>query len=127
MTNDQQFLQWLLPQLNLQWSGFRRVRRQAIKRITRRMQDLEVRSFEAYQSYIKKNPGELEALDRCCFITISRFWRDREVAGNEAIALFLMLSEILFSPKLPVSRNIGEIPPYGVGVPLVRPGKNLIR
>jgi chemotaxis protein methyltransferase CheR len=79
MSNDQQFLQWLLPQLNLQWSGFSRVRRQALKRIKRRMQDLKIRSFEEYQEYINTNPAELEALDRCCFITISRFWRDRVV------------------------------------------------
>jgi hypothetical protein len=30
-------LQWALPRLGLRWSGFRRVRRQVCKRISRRM------------------------------------------------------------------------------------------
>ncbi|MFP4006552.1 MAG: CheR family methyltransferase [Spirulinaceae cyanobacterium] len=94
MTPDQQFLQWLLPQLNLQWSGFRRVRRQALKRITRRMQNLEIRSFEAYQGYIKANPSELEILDRCCFITISRFWRDRVVFDNLRDSAFPQIARL---------------------------------
>ncbi|MGZ5918892.1 MAG: hypothetical protein ACXWJV_03740 [Hyphomicrobium sp.] len=44
------FLQWALPQLNLHWPGFRKVRRQVCKRLKRRMNDLRLADFPAYQS-----------------------------------------------------------------------------
>lgn len=73
------FLQWCLPKLNKQWSGFRKVRGQVCKRIARRMQELEMRSLDAYRAYLDDHPEEWDRLDQMCRITISRFYRDRGV------------------------------------------------
>jgi chemotaxis protein methyltransferase CheR len=73
------FLQWALPQLGMRWPGFRKVRKQVCKRIDRRMQDLGLAGVEAYQVYLEEHPDEWERLDSLCRITISRFYRDKEV------------------------------------------------
>ena len=46
------FLQWSLPQLGLRWPGFRKVRRQVCKRISRRMKELELDTFEQYRDQL---------------------------------------------------------------------------
>ena len=79
MTEDQQwvaFLQWALPQLQLRWKGFRKVRSQVCKRIYRRMRSLQISSLDAYRLYLQRHPGEWRVLDTLCRITISRFYRD---------------------------------------------------
>ena len=73
------FLQWALPQLNLRWAGFRKVRKQACKRIQRRIVELRLSDSDAYQSYLNTHPEEWTILDRYCRITISRFYRDRQI------------------------------------------------
>ncbi|MFP3941442.1 MAG: CheR family methyltransferase, partial [Thermoanaerobaculia bacterium] len=71
------FLQWALPRLGMRWSGFRKVRRQVCRRITRRMGELGLRSLREYRERLEAEPGEWRELDRLCRVTISRFWRDR--------------------------------------------------
>ncbi|MCK5063886.1 MAG: hypothetical protein KAQ97_01315, partial [Candidatus Fermentibacteraceae bacterium] len=73
------FLQWALPQLNMRWPGFRRVRRQVCRRIQKRIVQLELPSIDAYRSYLIAHPEEWPILDRCCWVTVSRFYRDRGV------------------------------------------------
>jgi chemotaxis protein methyltransferase CheR len=73
------FLQWALPQLDLRWPGFRKVRRQVCKRLMRRMRELRLGDFAAYRSQLEADPAEWHVLDECCHITISRFFRDRGV------------------------------------------------
>jgi chemotaxis protein methyltransferase CheR len=73
------FLQWALPQLNLRWRGFRKVRNQVCKRIRRRMQSLGLDDFAAYRDHVQHHPREWAVLDGFCRITISRFYRDRNV------------------------------------------------
>ena len=73
------FLQWALPQINLRWPGFRKVRRQVCKRLKRRMHDLQLADFAAYRARLEDDRTEWEVVDRCCHITISRFFRDRGV------------------------------------------------
>lgn len=73
------FLQWGLPRLKLRWAGFRKVRRQVYKRIGRRLRQLGLPSLEAYRSYLETHPDEWGALDTLCWISISRFYRDRDV------------------------------------------------
>ncbi|MGK7917956.1 MAG: protein-glutamate O-methyltransferase CheR [Prochloraceae cyanobacterium] len=85
------FLQWALPQLNLRWRGFRRVRKQVCKRIQRRLKQLELPDLNTYKSYLKTHPEEWLILDRYCQITISRFYRDR--------ALFNYLGQVIL-PEL---------------------------
>jgi len=73
------FLQWALPQLELRWPGYRKVRRQVCKRLRKRMGDLGVADFTTYRSRLEADAAEWRVLDECCHITISRFFRDRGV------------------------------------------------
>jgi len=75
------FLQWALPQLGMRWPGFRKVRNQVCKRVDRCIQDLGLAGVEAYQAYLEEHTDEWERLDSLCRITISRFYRDKEVFG----------------------------------------------
>jgi chemotaxis protein methyltransferase CheR len=73
------FLQWALPQLELRWPGYRKVRRQVCKRLRKRMGELGLANFAAYRARLEADPAEWQVLDECCHITISRFFRDRGV------------------------------------------------
>lgn len=73
------FLQWALPQMQMRWPGFRKVRKQVKKRINRRMQELSLPDVAAYRTYLEAHPDEWSVLDSFCRITISRFYRDRGV------------------------------------------------
>lgn len=74
-----ELLQWALPQLGLSWTGFRKVRGQVCKRIRRRMQAVDDRSFAEYRSRLAADPAEWVVLECLCRVTISRFCRDRPV------------------------------------------------
>ncbi len=73
------FLQWALPQRDLRWPGFRKVRRQVYKRLKRRICELGLDDLAAYRRRLEADPAEWRAFDQCCHITISRFFRDRGV------------------------------------------------
>jgi chemotaxis protein methyltransferase CheR len=73
------FLQWALPQLELRWPGFRKVRRQVCKRVTRRIQDLGLADYAGYRARLEADPAEWRVFDECCHITISRFFRDKGI------------------------------------------------
>jgi hypothetical protein len=75
-------LQWALPQLDLQWSGFRKVRRQVCKRLERRITELQLDNFAAYRARLAVNPAEWIIFDQCCHITFSRL-RVRSIAIEE--------------------------------------------
>ena len=77
-----EFLQWLLPKLQMRWPGFRKVRRQVCKRVDRRLVELGLPDVAAYQEWIVLHPEELKILDGFCRITISRFYRDRGVCDH---------------------------------------------
>lgn len=72
------FLQWALPQLHLCWPGFRKVRRQVCKRVSRRMRELDIESIDAYRARLETDPGEWDVLDGFTRITISRFYREHD-------------------------------------------------
>jgi chemotaxis protein methyltransferase CheR len=74
-----EFLQWALPRLGLRWPGFRKVRRQVIRRIARRIEALQLGDLDHYRRYLEAHAEEWPRLDGCCRITISRFYRDRQV------------------------------------------------
>lgn len=86
-----EFLQWAAPRLGLRWAGFRRVRGQVCKRIARRFRELGLADFAAYRGYLERTPGEWRRLDELCHVSISRFFRDREVFTR----LTLLLDERL--------------------------------
>jgi chemotaxis protein methyltransferase CheR len=73
------FLQWALPRMGMRWAGFRKVRGQVRKRVSRRLRELGLASLEAYEDYLTLHPEEWAILDACCRITISSFYRDRAV------------------------------------------------
>jgi chemotaxis protein methyltransferase CheR len=73
------FLQWALPKLNMRWPGFRKVRKQACKRIGRRITELNLADTASYRAYLQQNPDEWQQLDVLCRITISRFYRDKGI------------------------------------------------
>lgn len=72
-------LEWALPQIELRWPGFRKVRRQVCKRLKQRLRDIGLDNFSDYRARLERDPSEWRILDRCCHITISRFFRDRGV------------------------------------------------
>lgn len=71
------FLQWALPRLRMSWPGYRKVRRQVCKRITRRLHALGLAGMAHYREYLETTPEEWSTLDSLCRVTISRFYRDR--------------------------------------------------
>lgn len=73
------FLQWALPRLGLSWAGFRRVRGQVCKRLGRRIAELGLRDLSSYRVRLDADAEEWAHLDSLCRISISRFYRDREV------------------------------------------------
>jgi chemotaxis protein methyltransferase CheR len=73
------FLQWCLPILRLRWAGFRKVRKQVCKRVGRRVLELGLRDAHEYRDYLNAHAREWKILDEMCRITISRFYRDRNV------------------------------------------------
>lgn len=80
--DDQQFimfLQWALPRLGLHWPGFRKVRGQVRKRISRRLGELDLANLHDYRLFLADHPEEWSHFDKLCHITISRFFRDRGV------------------------------------------------
>ncbi|HSA88003.1 MAG TPA: CheR family methyltransferase [Nitrospira sp.] len=74
-----EFLQWSLPKLGLVWPGYRKVRRQVYKRIQRRLESLSLSTVADYQRYLETHPKEWTVLDSLCWISISRFYRDKAV------------------------------------------------
>lgn len=74
-----QLLQWALPRLRLRWAGFRKVRKQVCRRINQRLKELGLPEVREYQSYLDAHPEEWPVLDGLCRISISRFYRDKQV------------------------------------------------
>lgn len=71
------FLRWALPRLGLRWRGYRRVRRQACRRLARRIGELGLEGWAAYRERLTADEAEWAHVDAACRITISRFLRDR--------------------------------------------------
>lgn len=74
-----QFLQWCLLRLRLVWPGYRKVQRHVYRRIQRRLQDLGLPSLADYRTYLEAHPDEWAVLDSYCWISLSRFYRDKSV------------------------------------------------
>jgi len=88
-----QFLQSSLPRLRMRWQGFRKVSGQVCKRIDRRMRELGLADLAAYRSFLENNSDEWATLDSLCRVTISRFYRDREVFRLLEQIVLVKLSE----------------------------------
>ena len=73
-----ELLVWALPRLGLRPRGFRRVRGQVLKRLGRRLADLGI-GPAAYRERLLDDAAERAALGALCRVTISRFYRDRQM------------------------------------------------
>jgi chemotaxis protein methyltransferase CheR len=87
------FLQWSLPRLGLRWAGFRRVRRQVVRRVRARVAELGLDGPAAYRARLERQPGEWRRLDPLCRVTISRCYRDRGVYDRLAVEVLPALAE----------------------------------
>ncbi len=76
------FLQWSLPQMQMRWSGFRRVRKQVCKRLARHLMALELDDLACYRQYLNHNTDEWQKLDSLCRVVVTRFYRDKRVFGE---------------------------------------------
>ena len=76
---DVEFLQWALPRVGLRWAGFRKVRRQVLRRLRRRVGALGLSDLDAYREYLGAHPAEWGVFEALTPVTISRFYRDRAV------------------------------------------------
>ena len=76
--DDSQFRR-VLDYFSLSWKGYRRVRKGVKKRLARYMQDLALREMEAFLSALDKDPGQRAEVERLLSVSISRFFRDREL------------------------------------------------
>jgi chemotaxis methyl-accepting protein methylase len=75
----EQFIKEAAPLLDLQW---RRFKRGGIKRkVERRLTEIGLSNFEDYLLKIRRNPEEQSHLSKILTVTISRFYRDKEVFG----------------------------------------------
>lgn len=72
-----EFLQWALPKLNYRWKGFYKVKKQVCKRVKQRFLELGLKDFSDYKVYLDRNDEEWTVLNSFCYISISRFYRDR--------------------------------------------------
>jgi chemotaxis protein methyltransferase CheR len=72
-------LQWALPRLGLRWPGFRKPRRQVCRRIAGRITELGLADASEYRARLERDRAEWQALAALCTVSISRFYRDREI------------------------------------------------
>lgn len=86
------FLQWALPQNQMRWQGFRKVRGQVCKRIAKRLAQLGLQNIDSYQDYLSQQPQEWHVLDQLCRVTISRFYRDKLVFNQLVQQVFPVLA-----------------------------------
>jgi len=82
VTNDagcDGFLKWAMPRRGLRWPGFRRNKRQVVRRIHGRIAELGLAGVAGYRQFLDEHPEEWTVFDALCRVTISRFGRDREM------------------------------------------------
>ncbi len=72
-----EFLKRTAALLGLQWRRFQR--RSIKRRVERRFSDLGLSSFQEYFARVEADPGEQQRLSQMLNVTISRFFRDRDV------------------------------------------------
>lgn len=99
-----EFLREIAPSVGLQWRPFQR---RGIKRkIDRRMARIGLSDLEEYLLKIKKDPEEQKQLSQILIVTISRFFRDREVFDTIGNCLI---------PKIVRNRDEGELNIWSIG------------
>jgi chemotaxis protein methyltransferase CheR len=87
------FLQAVLPDVEMVWKGFRKVRRQVCRKVRQRMAELALASYDDYRAYLDVHADERVLLDSFLCITISRFYRDRALFDHLRDDLLIALCE----------------------------------
>ncbi len=77
--SHRELFSWALPRLGLEPRSFERLGKQVRKRIGRRVSELELGDLSEYRAYLEAHPEEWQELDARCYVTISRFFRDKQV------------------------------------------------
>lgn len=90
--DDRQFCQ-LLHYFGLSWQGYRKVRKGVKKRIGRHMRDLGCRSMATYLNELTANGEAHQRCEHLMTVSISRFFRDRELWEIFATQIFPQLIE----------------------------------
>jgi chemotaxis protein methyltransferase CheR len=76
--DDNEFSE-LLKYFNRPWKGYRKVRKGVIKRLRRHMEELDCTTLEAYIAILEQNRTEYQKCQAHLLVTISRFFRDKQV------------------------------------------------
>jgi chemotaxis protein methyltransferase CheR len=97
MLSDEAFGQ-LLTYYDRPWSGYRKVRKGVKKRIRRRMEEVGCPNVEAYLELITASPVEKRICERLLLVTISRFFRDRQLWHHLGESLLPHLIEAFNAP-----------------------------
>ena len=98
MLSDTEFRN-LLEHLNRPWAGFRKVRKGVKKRIRRHMQEMGCSTIEQYIVQLAQQPGAKAGCEQCLRVTISRFFRDRQLWQTLAARILPDLAE-RFAPPI---------------------------
>ncbi|MEW6377176.1 MAG: protein-glutamate O-methyltransferase CheR [Thermodesulfobacteriota bacterium] len=99
-----EFLREVTPLLGLQWRPFQR--RGIRRKVEHRIAQVGLSKFEDYLLKIKNDPEEQSHLSKFLAVTISRFFRDREVFST--IENFLI-------PTIIKNRNEGHLKIWSIG------------
>ena len=78
MLSDREF-RILLDHFDRPWSGYRKVRKGVKKRLRRHMNRLGCTTVETYLRTLRKHPEQEAIANQCLLVTISRFFRDRNL------------------------------------------------
>jgi chemotaxis methyl-accepting protein methylase len=99
-----EFLKEVAPSLGLQWRPFQRggIRRKVENRIVQ----VGLSQFEDYLSKVKNDPAEQSHLSKILAVTISRFFRDREVFS---------IIETSLIPAMIKKRDEGDFKIWSIG------------
>lgn len=69
----------LLDTFERPWNGFRRVRKGVKKRVRRHMENVGLQSIDSYIELLNRSPEERWVFESCMRVTVSRFFRDRDL------------------------------------------------
>ncbi len=97
MLSDKEF-RALLDHLDRPWAGYRKVRKGVKKRLRRHMQTLGCTTIDGYMARLAHDHHARADCDACLRVTISRFFRDRQLWQRLEEVILPDLVRRFFSP-----------------------------
>jgi chemotaxis methyl-accepting protein methylase len=98
------FLRETAPLLGLQWRPFQK--RSIKRKVERRIAETGLSHFEEYLLRVQKDPTERNRFSKILTVTISRFFRDREVFNTIGTSLI---------PTMIKNRDVGDFKIWSIG------------